>query len=55
MTAQRGDSRIKAAVAQTTVNLLGEMLGLHLLNNRAILPVQADKKPAAGIRPVQGH
>lgn len=50
MTAQRGDSRIKEVVAQTTINLLGETLGLHLLNNRVILPVQGNKKPAAGIR-----
>ncbi|SDM65737.1 hypothetical protein SAMN05660642_03034 [Geodermatophilus siccatus] len=50
MTAERGDTRIKAAVAQTTIDLLGETLGFHLLGNRAILPVQGNKKPAAGIR-----
>jgi hypothetical protein len=50
MIGERGKQMVKAAVQQKTIELLGPDLGLQLLNSRAILPVQANKQPAAGIR-----
>lgn len=37
-------------VQKKTIDLFGSDLGADLLNNKAIVPVRADKQPAAGIR-----